>query len=151
MRRIRNLSMTPIGGRAQSERVLWSEKQMGGSGSHTFAVVAISPNALNVSYRSRSSTFSSKLPTKRFAPTSSCFLSDEACNTVSTKTTYLQNPHTKRTLFTRIGLPHSLIWFMILHAYSASSSVRNSQKPYPWCVMDTRSFGKCTFTWKHQT
>ena len=45
---------------------------------HTFAVVAKIPKALKVSYSSRSSTFSSKFPTNRFAPTSNCFLSEEA-------------------------------------------------------------------------
>jgi len=44
----------------------------------TFAVVAIIPKALNVSYNSLSSTLSSKLPMNRFAPTSSCFLSEDA-------------------------------------------------------------------------
>ena len=44
----------------------------------TFAVVAIIPNALNVSYSNLSSTFSSKFPMNKFAPTSSCFLSDDA-------------------------------------------------------------------------
>lgn len=47
-------------------------------GVRTFAVVAIMPNALNVSYSNLSSTFSSRLPMNRFAPTSSCFLSDDA-------------------------------------------------------------------------
>ncbi len=49
-----------------------------------------------------------------------------------------------RTLLTRIGLPNSLIWFMILHAYSASSSVMNSQNPKPWCDWETRSLGRWT-------
>jgi hypothetical protein len=44
----------------------------------TLAVVAITPKALNVSYNSRSSTLSSRLPIKRLAPTSSCFLSEDA-------------------------------------------------------------------------
>lgn len=45
-----------------------------------------------------------------------------------------------------MGLPHNFIWFIILHAYSASSSVKNSQKPYPWWAIEIRSFGRCTFT-----
>jgi hypothetical protein len=44
---------------------------------HTFDVIVIIPNALKVPYSSHS--FSSKLPMKRFAPASSCFLSDDAC------------------------------------------------------------------------
>lgn len=47
-------------------------------GGHTLAVVAIIPNALNVSYNNRSSTLSSKFPMNKLAPTSSCFLSEEA-------------------------------------------------------------------------
>jgi hypothetical protein len=35
----------------------------------------------------------------------------------------------RRTLLTRMGFPHNFIWFMILQAYSASSSVWNSQNP----------------------
>ena len=44
----------------------------------TLAVVAIIPKALNVSYNNLSSTLSSKLPMNKFAPTSSCFLSEDA-------------------------------------------------------------------------
>lgn len=47
-------------------------------------------------------------------------------------------------MLTLMGLPNNLIWFMILHAYSASSSVRNSQNPYPWCVIEMRSLGRWT-------
>ncbi len=36
------------------------------------------PKALKVSYSKRSSTFSSRFPMNKFAPTSSCFLSDDA-------------------------------------------------------------------------
>ncbi len=49
-------------------------------------------------------------------------------------------------LFTRIGFPYSLTWFIILAAYSASSSLINSTKPYPWWVCVTRSLGRCTLT-----
>jgi hypothetical protein len=44
----------------------------------TFAVVASTPNTLNVSYNRRSSTAGSRLPMNRLAPTSSCFLSEDA-------------------------------------------------------------------------
>jgi hypothetical protein len=37
---------------------------------------------------------------------------------------------------------------MVLQAYSASSSVKNSQNPNPWCAMEIRSLGKCTLTWE---
>lgn len=49
-------------------------------------------------------------------------------------------------MLTRIGLPNSLIWFMMRHAYSASSSEANSQKPKLWCVWEMRSLGRWTFT-----
>jgi hypothetical protein len=45
-----------------------------------------------------------------------------------------------------MGFPHNLIWFMILQAYSASSSVKNSQNPKPWCAIEMRSLGRCTLT-----
>lgn len=35
------------------------------------------------------------------------------------------------TLLTRIGFPYNRTWFMIRAAYSASSSLMNSTKPYP--------------------
>uniref|UniRef100_A0A182UYK9 Uncharacterized protein n=1 Tax=Anopheles merus TaxID=30066 RepID=A0A182UYK9_ANOME len=62
-----------------------------------FGVCRITPKAENVSYSSFSSTSKSRLPMKMFAPTSRLFWWAEA-------------------LFTRIGLPYSLIMFMILIA-----------------------------------
>lgn len=88
----------------------------------TFGRPTTFPNALNVSYSILSSTVESRLPTKRLAPMSICFRSELA-------------------LFTRNGLPNSLMPLRILHAYSASASVWNSAKPYPWCVEVIRSFG----------
>lgn len=95
------------------------------------AVVAIIPNALNVSYNSLSSTFSSRFPTNKFAPTSSCFLSEEAYRTrkrVSIEPQRKLGPersqtvgewqmlhdwdgdeNLRRTLLTLMGFPHSLI------------------------------------------
>lgn len=49
-------------------------------------------------------------------------------------------------MLTRIGFPYNRTWFMTRAAYSASSSLLNSTKPYPWCVCVTRSLGRCTFT-----
>jgi hypothetical protein len=63
----------------------------------TFGVSAIAPKRWNVSYSSCSLTPLPRLPMKRLAPTSICFLSYEA-------------------LLARMGLPNSLIWFMILQA-----------------------------------
>ena len=57
---------------------MWSMARWNADIGRTLAVVAIMPNALNVSYSNRSSTFSSRFPMNRFAPTSSCFLSEDA-------------------------------------------------------------------------
>lgn len=85
----------------------------------------------------RSSTPGSSEPMNRLAPTSICFLSELACRqgqSLVDRKLQLELQiifGTGRTLFTRIGLPKSLIWFMMRQAYSASSSVANSQKPKP--------------------
>ncbi len=69
------------------------------------------PNRPKVSNSVCSETIGSRFPTKSSAPTSTVFcLSAEA-------------------LFTRMGFPNRRTWFMILAAYSASSSLMNSTKP----------------------
>lgn len=93
-RRNRILWIYPIAGRERSVAGEWStsennDVQCTRHDAHerygarnmtelTLAVVAITPNALKVSYSNRSSTLSSKFPMNRLAPTSSCFLSEEA-------------------------------------------------------------------------